>query len=863
MGKKKAWHSVDRNMTAFTDDQLRDLSASVPQQLDDTILLLIRNGDEPVKQYIYGDSDTLIRAGKRAGFEAHPLDEEHEPELPEETRYAYHPIIPWRARLNRLANVERLRTSATETRKTIETLMPPDSYVSVRLRHYGNFEQRRIRNWVSSEHNSVEDGEELVRSGAMCARVSAGAPSKREAADLAKSVGSALFPSMSNMSKHPSRPAFGAFAVTLAVMLVWLVLSALSPLPWQSLVVPGAGLLAAFLFAIGVGIGSKADVMPQAITVAVLFALLFVPNILFPIPVWSALLFIPLLGFFGFRWWRADLWTDIEQKPRRYWFMQAERGATQSDNETPDGHEQRNKDVVAYAVQRSTLLLAPMTLLTLYTPVGEASAVRQESHPVPELLAHDGIYLGVDQTGRKAYLQVDQLYGGITTFGKMGSGKSVLIHGIMQWADLARPKTDAKHWGEDSRIIEFAMKDDAGVKTMQRFRQKHWPCRPGDKTDPNRKRQGRVSYLADPNTVCPDMLGMKDGRNARETAASIAATMQYSFEQGDILNDSLDVITTAMTIAVAAERYKDKQNLIDRMHRMEAKYPGAEQAQQPQSPIGWCVMALAGGDGQVGSARALGHTCRDIALETKDPDMVLAAKAADQLYGRIVDGKQTIGDQRLLDNVKASRNKVRQFLDCEHVFTARRGRYTWEQVLKTTGDFHFVLAPHTFTDKTGVERKYALPERMDKILGKWLLYRLSRAVPTVCQGWQDAGKHTMFVCDELSMLADKDSKILRDMHDIWRAFGWVNVVASQYPNQLEPDLLTSIMGYSTFISLNTFDPEMAEKTAQRMTDGGEDGWTAQAIENLPQYTAAVRTVTQSQLQPAFIVKVHNFDGDPL
>lgn len=71
-----------------------------------------------------------------------------------------------------------------------------------------------------------------------------------------------------------------------------------------------------------------------------------------------------------------------------------------------------------------------------------------------------------------------------------------------------------------------------------------------------RKRHGftspqRVVYLADPNSVCLDMLGMKDGNNAMETAASVAKTMRYSFDDGDILNDSQNIITQALTIGVA------------------------------------------------------------------------------------------------------------------------------------------------------------------------------------------------------------------------------------------------------------------------------------------------------------------------
>lgn len=48
---------------------------------------------------------------------------------------------------------------------------------------------------------------------------------------------------------------------------------------------------------------------------------------------------------------------------------------------------------------------------------------------------------------------------------------------------------------------------------------------------------------------------MQEGRNAQETAESVAKTMRYAFNAGDIQNDSQNIITQSMTIGVAASRY--------------------------------------------------------------------------------------------------------------------------------------------------------------------------------------------------------------------------------------------------------------------------------------------------------------------
>lgn len=864
MGRaNESWHAVSRTMDVFDDDQLRKLSNSVPRQLDGTILLLVKDGDQPVRQYVYGDTDRLELAGRSAGFNVTVLDGEHEPELPERVGCAYHPVIPWRARLNRVDNVERLRTSSVETRRTIESLMPPDSYVSVRLRHYGNWEQQHVRNWVSSEHNTSEDEDELNRNGAMCARITAGAATAREASDLAHNAGAALFPLTSNIGAHRSMPRFALLPASVLAGLAWSACCVLSPLPVWALLAPLALLAAGGAGALLVRLLTMANLMPQVLGAAAACLLPILPNMQGATPLWTCLPFIPLSCWAGWRWHTASLWDDIEQKPRRYWFLQPSRKSTSSDNAASDGHETHKRKVVAYPVQRSTMLLTPMTLLTLYMPVGQAAAVQQRSYPVPETLSGGGIYIGRDQGGRKAYIPAECLSGGIAVFGMAESGKSVLAQGIMEWADLSRDSSEPRYWGPDTRIIDFAMKSDEVVEAMQGFRERHWPTDTGDpaRDRANRRRRGRVSYLADESYPCLDMLGLRDGRNARNTAASVAATMQFAFEQGDILNDSLDVITTAMTIAIAVERRPDREGACAAIRSLESKYPGAGKAQTPRSAIGWCVMALGGASGEIGAARALGQYCRDVdaAAGHGDEDMRLAVEAADRLYG--IDGKQGIGDQRLRDKFRASLNKVNQFLECEHVFTQRRGRITWGQVLASPGDYHFVFSPRITRAPDGSERFRSLPDRMDRILAKWMMYRLDSVVTATCQGWQKRGRHTMFVCDELSLLANADNRILCKMKDIWRGFGWIPVFATQYPDQLPEDLRKSVMGYGTLMSFATLDVPTAEMISLRM--GQTAGWTADAICNLPQYNVAASVKLHEQLQPAFIFHAHDFQNHPL
>lgn len=88
------WHAITRTRLSMDADQQRTASAMIANQLRDTILLLIRNGNEPVTQYIYGDTALIHKAGQGAGFEATPLPDDQWPQLPEAATQQAHPIIP-------------------------------------------------------------------------------------------------------------------------------------------------------------------------------------------------------------------------------------------------------------------------------------------------------------------------------------------------------------------------------------------------------------------------------------------------------------------------------------------------------------------------------------------------------------------------------------------------------------------------------------------------------------------------------------------------------------------------------------------------------------------------------------------------
>lgn len=856
MSGAKNWHEIRRTMLDLDEDQIRTRANTTAARLADTTVLLVRMGDQPVREYAYGDTDSLTQAGKLGGFDAIPLPGGDWPDLPGGGRglHARHAIVPWRARLNSMSNMERLRERTRETRKSIESLMPPDSIVSVSLRRRGALEQARIRDWVADEGNTVEDENDLVRANTLCARVTAATLSKEDSRGLAAGVGQSLT-LLSDVSEHPSAPRFGLFAASLALLLTVVADTLLAPLPWASLLMPAAILAGVFLVHVGARV-VKVSPPDWWYAVPLTMGLLMLPGILTTPPAWTPMPFLMLAVACLVRWVRRDEWDDILRRPWPRFAFKARRAASTADMETRMGGLDTRRRVTDYPLHRSTLAVPPLTVVSLMTPVTDAQAVTQDAHPVPETLARGGVLLGADQTGRKAFVIPDQLYKGVAITGEQGSGKSVLTYGFMQWALAHRGDTPDSVWGRGSSIVDFAMKDDHAVAAMARYHEAR-----GER--PARS----VTYLADERYATLDMCGLLDGKDAAATATGIAAAMQYSFDDGDIRNDSLDVITSAMTIAVTAVRYEQERErsgdarmlpLADRIHALagDSQCFGADRAQAQKSPIGWALMALCGSDGQTGSARALGKVMRALAVERPCDDTVEAARAAEQLYGRPdSNGRNTVSDSTLLQRTNASRNKVRQFMACEHVFTPARGRLTWERILGTPGEYHIVLAPHDGR---------SLPERMDRILGAWLMYRMWNTMTAVCQGWQSQGRHVMLVCDELSMLAAADTRILCQLHEQGRSFGLILVFATQYVKQFTPELMDSFTGYGTYVSFNTSDPGIAQLTADRLTDSdGADGWTRGAVVNLPAHWAAVRTRTAEQTQPSFLVHVRDFESDPL
>ena len=236
-------------------------------------------------------------------------------------------------------------TDSAGIRKSVEALMPcRNSHASPaqRSRRQGYFEQARIRDWVADEHSTVEDGNEFVAAHTLCARVTAACADSRRNAELAQRAGQAMFPLLSNMSSHPSYPKLGGLIVTLAVTLLTMVLSAITPIRlatffWLAGTV-AAMLLVPWVLSGLLSANAKAMLnddnstrmyfrVPPHYKFACLGLLAYCSLMLLPIPSWLWIVPLAFTVAAGIRWWRNTLWDDILQRPRRYWWLRRKRKA--------------------------------------------------------------------------------------------------------------------------------------------------------------------------------------------------------------------------------------------------------------------------------------------------------------------------------------------------------------------------------------------------------------------------------------------------------------------------------------------------------------------------------------------------------
>ncbi|KAB5863317.1 hypothetical protein GA632_09595, partial [Bifidobacterium adolescentis] len=297
------------------------------------------------------------------------------PEILSEPLKWAHAYVPSGATLNRTAQDD--ESGGGDLR-----LAPPENgLIALNVRRIGHWEDDRLTDWLADEFNTQPDSSKLRRTGVSAARIMAATPDMRESQDAAKQAAAALDLGFTNLAAHPSHPGLGA--VLLSILLELLLVALAVPLPW-----------------------------------------------------WTALSGLPVLGWAVWRKASMGPDADLTVRPRHRWWTARTRVARSSDLKTRSMGDEptfgdRRRRIHAYAFQRSTFPLPAGALAACAMPPADSEAASTPLTLRPHVLEDtDGPLVGYDRESRPVRLSSTALYGGVALLGEPGGGKSNSMHGI-------------------------------------------------------------------------------------------------------------------------------------------------------------------------------------------------------------------------------------------------------------------------------------------------------------------------------------------------------------------------------------------------------------------------------------------------
>lgn len=483
-----------------------------------------------------------------------------------------------------------------------------------------------------------------------------------------------------------------------------------------------------------------------------------------------------------------------------------------------------------YPLHPSTFQVGAQVVVGIVAP--QAGAVSGESETKardvpPVMLRQIGPLIGDSDQG-PAFLSADDAFGGVAVVGKAGSGKSVLVRSMFGWACLdrraeanmsasqraARREQYPGFPGATNALIAFESKGD-GVAQYQA-----WADATGDVMV--------AIDLADPSSYAIDIFAIPG--SVFEKAEFFVNALIYAFSESAIGDRSRETLLSVIPAALLVTP------------QIAALVEGID----PNASPLYYTHVLLGGRGEA-PARALYNELKAAAHQPDaDPMLREAVVGMSQIYGE----KVTDAARRQL--VEAPRNKLRQLLGMESWWTPTRRKVTWTQIL----DGHRAVVINTGSSMNGTMVEEMLSGQMSAVL----MYSLRHAIQRTCSGWQDEGRSVSIFADELSLLAGSSEQVVAWLKDQGRSFGVRPFLATQRPEQLPDRVRSAFMNFSTLVSYMQEDMGTANEIANGVSS--EEGeWTSSDILGLNTYTAVVRAHVAKKRQPAFTVKVRNFEYD--
>jgi hypothetical protein len=468
-----------------------------------------------------------------------------------------------------------------------------------------------------------------------------------------------------------------------------------------------------------------------------------------------------------------------------------------------------------YPMHPSAFMVAPQLPAGIVAPHGADSGASSTVSRIapPQLRERIGPMIG-DNDGQAVHLSAADFYAGVVAFGQAGSGKSRLIQALYAWHGLERvaPSGLSGFPGRHNALIAFESKGEGANDYVE------WAATVGD-------RAVRIDFAG----ASPMGLNILDvPGDAERKARSIVNAIKYAFSEGSIQERSFDTLTQVFTAAFSITE------------------PVAVSAGVPfgMSPFYYANILLGGRGDPMGVALAGAIKSEAARLRVgAETDIGNAAEKLAALY----EGQTPARRAQLTD---APRNKVSALLAAE-TWWARPQQISWDQIL----EHHVNVIINVGISADNDQEDDQLVQQVSAMM----MYTLYEAIKRRCSGWFEQGRAVSIFADELKLLAGSSATVLTWLRDQGRSYGVRAIFATQYPEQLSPEVRNSVMGFGTLLAFSQNNPDVVRSLLADLSLSGDE-WESADVANLPPFETIARTTANRMRQSPFTATISDFWG---
>jgi len=333
----------------------------------------------------------------------------------------------------------------------------------------------------------------------------------------------------------------------------------------------------------------------------------------------------------------------------------------------------------------------------------------------------------------------------------------------------------------------------------------------------------RIDF-AGPGSIQLDILSIPGTADVR--ARAVVNAMKYAFSDGSIQERSFDTLTQVLTAGFA----------------VTPDVAAVAELPVGMSPFFYANILLGGRGDAMGVALAGAIRSEVARLQLgEETDLGYAGAQLQALYsGKTPSQRSTFTD--------APRSKVSALLAAES-WWGRPNKISWDRLLTE----HRSVIINTGVTPDGFEADDTLVAQFSAMM----MHTLYSAIKRCCSEWRETGRSVSLYADELKLLAGNTSTVITWLKDQGRSYGVRTVFATQYPEQLVPEVRNAVMGYGTLLAFSQSNPEVVKGLVADLSLSG-DLWTGADVANLPAFETIVRASVGQQRQAPFTLSIRDF-----